>query len=230
VYTCIVVFLYNFLCTLYICCYLGTAGKDGTSITLTLSGDASKLKVTDDSSISTVAKLGGDKADFVMLINCHGGDGGCGGPGGNGGTGGTGGDGGKGAPDGDGGHGGDGGLGGNGANGAPGGDAGNGGDCIIQATDARLLMLVEVNCEAGRAGLGGEPGTAGEGGSRGFGGDAGDPVGVPPGSSDCVVGLRGKPGMTGSSGMDGRQGESGTSGFNGGILWVIQSTDGQSQY
>ena len=205
------------------------SGKDGEAVVLTLSGDASKLQVTDSSSMSAVAKLGGECCEYVMLVDCHGGDGGDGGDGGVGGDGGNGGDGGRGGPDGDGGHGGDGGMGGNGSNGGAGGDAGNGGACVIRTADPRLLMLVEINSLSGKPGRGGSGGEAGEGGRRGFGGEGGasvGPNGTPPLQGSTTVSLRGKPGMTGCSGDSGQAGESGRDGSNGGILWVVQSSDG----
>lgn len=208
----------------------GTCGKDGNTLILNVSGDATKLKVTDSLSMSTTAKLGGDNCEYVMVMDCHGGDGGNGGDGGVGGDGGAGGDGGRGGPDGDGGHGGDGGMGGTGGHGGAGGNAGNGGACVIQTQDPRLLMLVEVNCKAGKPGKGGTGGKSGEGGTRGFGGDGGpssSPGGTPPSPRSSSVGLRGKPGMTGSAGNNGRVGNDGKPGSNGGILWVIQSNIGK---
>ncbi len=210
---------------------LGTSGTGGNTLVLNLSGDPTKLKVTDSSSsISTVVKLGGESCEHVMFVDACGGDGGHGGSGGDGGNGGAGGDGGRGGPEGDGGHGGDGGMAGDGGDGGAGGNAGNGGTCVIQTSDPRLLMLIEVDCNPGAPGKSGVGGKAGEGGRRGFGGDGGasvSPNGTPslPGSSS--VGLRGKPGMTGSIGHDGLEGSDGQTGASGSILWVIQSGNGE---
>ena len=205
---------------------VGTAGTSGRDLTISLSGNSTKL----DCNMNIIAKLGGDCCEDVLLFDCRGGDGGDGGVGGEGGCGGNGGDGGKGGRDGDGGHGGDGGMGGNGGNGGRGGNAGCGGTCVIQSVDPCLLMLVEANCEAGNAGKGGAGGKGGEGGRRGFGGEGGtsqDPTGSPSlPRSVAVVGLRGKPGMPGYHGEDGKPGEDGMQADHGGILWVIKSSNG----
>ena len=207
----------------------GTTGVNGSDLTLSLSGNSTKLEVS-DCNMCITAKLGGDCCEDVLLVDCHGGDGGDGGVGGEGGCGGDGGDGGDGGRDGDGGHGGDGGMGGNGGNGGTGGDAGSGGTCVIQSVDPCLLMLIESNCEAGKAGKGGTRGKGGEGGRRGFGGEAGtsqDPTGSPQlPRSATVVGLRGKPGMPGFYGEDGKPGDDGKEANHGGILWVIKSSNG----
>ena len=208
----------------------GSPGKDGNTLVLNISGDATKLKVTDCSSLSIVAKLGGENCEHVVFVDACGGDGGDGGVGGDGGAGGAGGDGGRGGPEGDGGHGGDGGTGGHGGTGGAGGNAGNGGLCIVQTSDPRLLMLVEVDCSSGTPGKGGIGGKPGEGGRRGFGGDRGtsiSPNGTPLLSESLSAGLRGKPGMTGCVGQSGIAGKDGEAGSNGSILWLIQSNNGE---
>ena len=208
----------------------GTDGASGRNLILNLTGDASHLDLNIPGCCSEVADLGGETCEEVILVNCRGGDGGDGGSGGDGGDGGDGEDGRKGEQRSDGGHGGDGGAGGQGGTGGRGGNAGSGGLCVIQATDSRLLMLVEADCRAGQGGDGGQGGRGGEGGKRGFGGeggmweelDASDPT-----QSETVTGMRGKPGMAGSSGANGELGSSGLAGRDGGTLWVVKDTSGE---
>ncbi len=211
----------------------GSNGVDGRNIIMDLSGDSSGLCVslTTKNGCSFVAKLGGEESEGVLMVDCRGGRGGNGGRGGCGGRGGNGGDGGKGALGGDGGHGGDGSLGGDGGQGGLGGKGGKGGSCVVEASDPRLLMLVEADTRGGAPGRGGEGGKAGSGGKGGFGGDGG------PGEQESrsmqrensygtTPGLRGKPGMTGTCGQEGDAGLDGHPGQDGGVLWVVKSTDG----
>ena len=206
----------------------GAEGESGSDIILDLSGTAAELDIS--GTCAAVARLGGEDHEEVVFVDCRGGDGGNGGRGGDGGKGGNGGDGGKGASGGDGGHGGDGGMGGDGGEGGIGGNAGSGGNCIIQAVDSRLLMLVEANCLAGAPGKGGSGGQPGEGGRGGFGGEGGQLINAPPMSSDAnaiTLALQGKPGMTGPCGQWGKPGTDGLPGKDGGILWVVKSTEGE---
>ena len=210
----------------------GTDGGSGKCLTVSLKGDATQLNLNIPGCYSGIANLGGDACEEVVLLNCHGGDGGDGGAGGDGGEGGDGEDGKRGSRRKDGGHGGDGGNGGAGGRGGRGGKGGSGGECVIQATDPRLLVLIEADCRAGRKGTGGQGGKSGEGGRRGFGGEESVWEELDPARSEVVTvaGLPGKPGMAGSSGVNGEHGSSGPSGRDGAILWVVKNTRGETVY
>ena len=199
---------------------------------------------------------GGVLNEHILFINCRGGNGGTGGCGGNGGKGGDGGKGGNGRNGangtgvggngqngGDGGRGGDGGDGGSGGNGGDGGYAGCGGTCIIQATDSRLLMLVETDCRSGIPGKGGNGGRGGVGGAGGIGGSGGkggrgadgrysvDSAGrehvIQPGRSGAW-GRNGTNGQRGRTGANGTQGRDGDQAKDGNIQWVHYSASDSS--
>ena len=207
----------------------GEDGSNGAKYVMHLSGDASELHLIINDGYRTIAKLGGDRNEEVVLVNCHGGDGGDGGHGGQGGAGGSGGDGGNGGKNGDGGHGGDGGYGGAGGDGGDGGSAGSGGVCVITASDPRLLMLVETDCRAGKKGKAGEGGDGGKGGTAGYGGEGGswEEESDVRGAVQTVRGMKGKPGSTGTDGTSGKTGQDGNSGSDGGLLWVVQLLSGE---
>ena len=230
----------------------GFSGNRAGDVNLDLSGSADELIVR--GSLELKAKLGGVRSEAVMLVDCHGGDGGRGGKGGKGGDGGCGGNGGKGArgwnangsaenggKGGDGGDGGDGGEGGVGGDGGNGGAAGEGGRCLIQATDPRLLILVEADCLSGkpgkgaRGGDGGNGGSGGNGGIGGSGGTAGPPATEQRGNTIYYTyGQPGRPGYDGRHGTEGRTGRSGKDGRDGdraqdgGIFWVVWSPNDPS--
>ena len=169
----------------------GSRGVDGTEASdmiLNLLGNADELNV--NGTVQLVAKLGGNRAEEILWVNCHGGNGGHGGRGGDGGDGGSGGYGGRGGkgydgtssshgtggdggPGGNGGRGGPGGSGGLGGRGGDGGHSGVGGVCILQTADPTLLMLVDADCMCGTSGTAGSGGNGGEGGPGGSGGHGG---------------------------------------------------------
>lgn len=202
---------------------LGEDGGMGKNVIVELYGNAKELGI--DGTCQSVARLGGEEYEEVLLVDCSGGDGGDGGDGGGGGSGGDGGDGGMGQNGGDGGHGGVGGKGGRGGNGGNAGCGGRGGNCVIRTSDPQLLMLVEVKCDSGRPGRAGSAGRGGSGGKMGFGG-AGSSA-EHSSNKDAGSGLQGKPGRTGISGDDGIDGESGFTHRAGSLQWVITSQDGQ---
>ena len=210
----------------------GGDGGPGSDVLVQLNGDASALQVS--GACNFTAHLGGNRAEEVLFVNCHGGSGGSGGKGGNGGHGGNGGRGGDGAKGqsglGAGGNGFNGADGGAGGNGAPGGAGGKGGDgghanmggsCIIRTTDPELLVLVEADCLDGTPGKGGNGGRGGRGGEGGHGGCGG------PGGSGAAgamyeerrgnviyryQGPSGRPGTAGRQGINGRPGDPGKNG------------------
>ena len=212
----------------------GDDGARGKNVIVELSGNASELSV--GGTCLTVARLGREECEEVLLVDCRGGNGGDGGRGGEGGKGGHGGDGGQGAMGCNGGHGGDGGEGGRGANGGSGGNGGTGGSCLIQTADPRLLILVEANCLSGRAGRAGPGSTGGRGGSGGFGGEGGQgTVDTMRSNSETspgqiYPGVQGKPGMTGANGESGLPGQPGLSHNSGRIQWAVTSPDGQVKH
>ena len=239
----------------------GERGADGTKasdVFLNISGNSSELKLkTNETSTYYAAKLGGPETEEVLFINCRGGDGGHGGQGGKGGNGGRGGNGGNGAtgrygmfpgenggPGGNGGNGENGGPGGRGGKGGDGGNAGNGGICVIQSSTPQLLMLVEVDCTAGKKGIAGNGGIGGPGGPGGLGGrfGLGGPGGPPriTRNSDGTtsyhytmpgpIGFSGHGGYPGSRGLPGARGINGKSAKDGGILWMILSSEGDVLY
>lgn len=199
----------------------GEDGGIGKNIIVEVYGDSNELGI--DGTFQSVARLGGEECEEVLLVNCSGGDGGEGGRGGDGGKGGDGGNGERGQNGGDGGHGAAGGAGGRGGNGGFGGSAGQGGNCIIKTTDPKLLMLVEVDCNAGEPGKAGNGGKGGRGGKMGLGGAAGNSKSV----ADIYDGLQGKPGNTGLSGEAGIDGETGFTNTPGNLQWVITTQDGE---
>lgn len=234
----------------------GVDGTEGSDVIVKIEGSPSELQISGTTSF--VAQLGGPQAEEVLFITCRGGDGGNGGRGGDGGMGGSGGRGGNGSSGqngmssssgrgDDGGRGGNGGNGGNGGSGGPGGrggdggHAGYGGNCVIEATDPRLLVLVEADCTAGNKGIhgaGGSGGSGGSGGTGGFGGSGGsggsggtyrDSNGTlhhhPSGSSGSS-GFSGHSGRSGSRGANGSNGIDGNPARDGGILWSVRSSDG----
>ena len=217
----------------------GERGADGTEasdVILYVDGSPDKLNVTGTCNFST--KLGGVRAEEVLLVNCRGGDGGHGGKGGHGGSGGKGGDGGLGvnghpgysSPNGPGGNGGFGGKGGDGGNGGPGGPGGRGGDgghagfggaCVIQSNDPKLLVLVEADCMAGTPGSGALGGRGGQGGFKGLGGLGGSGGAGGSGGSyrdsqgNCYYYSNGLPGLPGACGLNGHAGSRGSDGPSG---------------
>lgn len=207
----------------------GEEGGDGSDLSIQLSGDASALNMCINDQSCLIARLGRERNESVVFVDCHGGDGGEGGAGGVGGAGGKGGDGGNGGNRGCGGHGGDGGMGGAGGHGGAGGRAGSGGRCVVRTRDPRLLMLVEVDCRAGTGGRGGEGGRGGGGGRMGYGGEGGSWLEANSDSESGtrrVTGMRGKPGSLGSPGSNGQAGPDGMTGRDGGILWLVESASG----
>ena len=233
----------------------GEDATEGSDVIVKIQGSPSDLLVTGTTSF--VAQLGGPQAEEILLVTCCGGDGGNGGRGGDGGVGGSGGRGGNGATghsgmsssSGPGGNGGSGGNGGNGGNGGPGGPAGRGGDgghagfggkCVIEATDPRLLVLVEADCTAGNKGIhgdGGIGGLGGQGGPGGFGGSGGSGgSGWSRRNSDGTTthhssgssgmsGFSGRRGHNGPTGANGLNGIDGNPAHNGGILWCVSSSE-----
>ena len=227
----------------------GARGADPTKASdaiLTLWGNAEKLNVF--GTCNVVARLGGNKAEEVLLVNCRGGNGGHGGRGGDGGIGGIGGDGGfggmgmygittasgNGGPGGDGGPGGIGGQGGPGGRGGDGGHAGFGGVCVLQTTDSTLLMLVEADCMCGKFGVGGDGGNGGKGGigGTGAGGGIGGPGVIRQNFTGFTgrIGRRGRNGSPGPDGPDGQRGTNGNPANNGAILWVVSNPEGGVLY
>ena len=237
----------------------GTRGADATEasdVILNVWGNPDELHTSGTCEVT--ALLGGVQCEEVLFVNSHGGnggDGGHGGPGGFGGSGGMGGHGASGSPgfssaSGPGGNGGPGGRGGDGGNGGAGGPGGQGGDgghcgfggqCVIQTQDPRLFVLIEVDCMAGKPGIGGSGGNGGPGGSGGSGGHGGP--GGHGGSGGSYrdangnihrysSGSSGPSGASGFRGSDGPSGLNGTPGINGqpaphgGILWVVSSDSG----
>lgn len=137
-----------------------------------------------------------------------------------------------------------------------GGNAGNGGNCLIQATDPRLLMLVEVDCMQGEPGEGAKGGEGGEGGMPGCGGRGGSGGSGGTSSSSEVLKVKSEnyhhhigdvkvtntrsydDGRAGNSGRNGNRGRRGARGgdsrkgekaHNGGIMWVVWSPDSPDQ-
>ncbi|CAF1275340.1 unnamed protein product [Adineta ricciae] len=180
----------------------------------------------------------------IILVQASGGDGGDGGHGGDGGNGGSGGRGGsgysgiaghdgrgEGASGGNGGRGGDGGRGGRGGNGGNGGSGGNGGNAgagghvQVRSLDARLLMLIELNCRAGINGKGGHCGRGGHYGNGGAGGSGGKGGWGGRGGPNGSNGRDGMPGTNGSNGSDGHSGNHGHHGHDG-----CTASDGSIQY
>ena len=224
-------------------------GTSASDVVISLTGVSENLKIAGNSSFNT--NLGGPLNEHVLFINCRGGNGGVGGCGGNGGNGGYGGSGGKGGDGsngshgqngGNGGNGGDGGDGGNGGSGGKGGDggySGQGGTCIVQASDPRLLMLVEIDCTSGIPGKGGKGGKNGNGGNGGIGGQGGR--GGHGGNGTVVVdghgnrhttvrsgfpgacGQYGATGRAGRNGLVGQDGRDGEPAFHGNVQWVHYS-------
>ena len=233
----------------------GGNGSNGSDLSLFLSGDTNHLQIS--GSYEGSIQLGGDQCEYIVFVDCSGGNGGVGGSGGAGGYGGQGGEGGNGGngghgqhsgtshPGGNGGNGGDGGnggpggVGGYGGRGGRGGNSGNGGLCAIQSYDARLLHLVEVACNAGyqgnlgtggKAGFGGVGelgGNGGFGGAGGKGGPTSDHSGIMPPGHSGVGGNPGYKGQDGHRGQDGPIGLRGNEGIKGGLSFVLLSTDGQ---
>lgn len=191
----------------------GEDGGMGRNVIVELYGDSQELGIA--GTCQSVARLGGEVCEAVLLVDCSGGDGGDGGRGGRGGRGGDGGDGGRGRSGGDGGHGGDGGAGGRGGSGGNAGCGGRGGSCVVRAADPQLLMLVEVNCDSGLPGEPGKGGRGGSGGKMGLGG-----------ASSSEAGLQGKPGRSGDSGDCGLDGEPGFAHKPGSLQWVIVTEEG----
>ncbi|KAI6661803.1 hypothetical protein LOD99_9810 [Oopsacas minuta] len=226
---------------------IGTNGTNASDLSLYLSGDSENLKI--EGTLEDCVNLGDQCSEYIMCVDCTGGHGGHGGPGGQGGKGGTGGHGGhggrgrrghsggskhrggRGGRGGDGGQGGQGGVGGIGGRGGDAANSGNGGHCVIHSSDPKLLHLVEVAVNAGEPGKGGHPGFGGEGGDGGSGGHGGSGgsggSGHPSGSSG-FSGSRGPDGMTGYIGQNGPPGNNGFKGRDGGLLFILLSTDGQT--
>lgn len=203
----------------------GAQGEKGPDLNITLAGSAEELRVTGSKEFTV--DLGGCEKQGVLLIDNRGGKGGIGGEGGMGGVGGRGGGGGNGGCTmynyGKGGDGGDGGKGGDGGDGGEGGDGGRGGNCLVQTSDPKLLILVEVDC------LGGEPNEGSPGALGGLGGVSG-PGGMgkkyynP--QTYQEIQINGKPGKMGPLGNSGSAGKRGTKGKGGGLLWMVLSPEG----
>ena len=225
----------------------GTHGTPASDVNLRLEGTIDELRVI--GRFHVTARLGDERCEEVLFVNCRGGSGGHGGWGGCGGLGGAGGRGGDGAPGsmgyhsstgrggnggngGTGGRGGDGGEGGPGGRGGDGGNAGFGGVCVFSTTKPELLVLVEADCRCGNAGNGGSKGVGGTGGRGGRGGEGG-PGGIGGSGENGANGSRGYNGSNGNNGKDGKNGADGEAGRDGmpapdgGILWIVNSEDGQ---
>ncbi|KAL5483747.1 hypothetical protein EMCRGX_G020158, partial [Ephydatia muelleri] len=213
----------------------GERGKNGTDacdVILSLSGDSEQLQVS--GTCQFIAQLGGENSEEVLFVNCRGGDGGNGGRGGDGGHGGDGkpcsrGDnspGEVGGLEGRGGNGGDGGLGGRGGDG---GHAGCGGLCVLHTVNEALFILVEVDC---RGGMGGKAGLGGLGGNGGQG--ATGYVDRGSGDLECdgyvISNYVCFPGHAGMRRRHGAGGIGGHTGPDGGILWVVDSPQGECLY
>ena len=233
----------------------GGNGSNGSDISIFLSGDTHRLQLS--GSYEGSIPLGGEQCEYIMFVDCTGGNGGYGGGGGDGGHGGQGGEGGNGGNGGagqhggtsqhggnggnggDGGRGGAGGLGGYGGGGGRGGMSGNGGVCAVQCYDARLLHLVEVACGAGThgkpgiggksgfGGIGGLGGNGGFGGVGGRGGPSSDHSGILPYGRPGVGGNSGQKGYDAFKGKSGEIGIPGNIGIKGGLTFVVLTPDGQ---
>lgn len=228
----------------------GGSGTDGTrgtnslkasNVILSMRGNSEELYVS--GTCDAVVKLGGNKAEEILFVNCRGGNGGDGGDGGEGGSGGVGGLGGKGAtgstgysnpngpgsdggPGGVGGKGGHGGTGGSGGKGGNGGHASTGGVCVLEATDPSLMMLVDADCMCGNPGVGGKGcdggkggigGIGGQGGKGGRGGSGGSSTNSKGESYSYSSGRPGPSGLRGSTGDAGQRGTEGSSGRDGNV-------------
>ena len=225
----------------------GTHGTTASDVHLRLKGRVDELRVT--GRFCVTACLGDERCEEVLFVDCSGGNGGNGGDGGCGGFGGHGGPGGYGGPGrmgynsksgrgGDGGNGGKGGDGGDGGEGGPagrggdGGNAGFGGVCVFSTTKPELLVLVEADCRCGAPGKGGNIGPGGAGGRGGCGGEGGQ-SGI---GGSGENGMNGRSGYHGANGANGKDGSHGTDGVlgrdgmhapHGGILWMVNTRDGQ---
>ena len=225
----------------------GTHGTAASDVNLRLEGSVDELRVI--GRFHVTACLGDERCEEVLFVDCSGGNGAHGGDGGVGGLGGEGGRGGFGAPGqmgytsytgsgGDGGNGGTGGDGGKGGEGGPGGRGGDGGSagfggvCVFCTTKPELLVLVEADCRCGDPGKGGNSGAGGTGGRGGRGGEGGQ-GGIGGSGENGMNGRRGSHGNDGANGNDGARGKDGVLGRdgmqapNGGILWVVNTPDGQ---
>ena len=116
---------------------------------------------------------------------------------------------------------------------------------MIQASDPKLLMLVEADCTAGTHGIGAPEGAGGSGGFGGSGGNGGS--GGPGGNGGTYRdsqgnthrhpdGSRGSPGSSGHNGQSGPRGRNGACGIDGksashgAILWRVNSPNGGVLY
>ena len=234
----------------------GADATEASDMILNVWGDADELHVSGTASVvAQLSGTRAEKVLLVNCRGGNGGHGGPGGNGGVGGTGGAGGPGtdgypgqsstmtvgGSGGPGGDGGPGGPGGVGGEGGRGGDGGRAAYGGVCVLQTAKPELLMLLEADCMCGNPGKGGDGGNGGSGGRGGNGGmgGTGGPGGKGGSSRDAnglVIyypdgpagpsGYPGKSGFSGPSGSNGERGMDGQPAKVGGILWVINLSEG----
>jgi hypothetical protein len=209
----------------------GTDGQDGSNalpVYVKLDGDQDNMKV--GGSFNGALHMGDQIPNnpSILWINARGsraGDGGAGGKGGDGGNGGDGGHGGEpeNVNNGNefiGGRGGDGGNGGNATDGGNGGSAGNGGrggNVLIETTNPKLLMFVEVDIRGGEPGI---PGIGGKGGRCGKGGKAGSAF------LTYIDQMKGNDGRMGQNGDSGKDGKSGRSGQPGSVYYVVLGQDG----
>ena len=208
----------------------GSSGTDACDVDLLLSGGPEQLQVS--GTCQFTAHLGGEKSEDVLFVNCRGVDGGHGGRGGDGGHGGDGrlcspGDGPSVEGEGLGRRGGNGGDGGLGGRGGDGGHAGHGGLCTLRTVDETLFILVEVDCRGGTAGKAGLGGLGGNGGK----GEAGYVDGGGGGDLECggfvLSNYLSFPGLAGKRRRNGAGGIGGHTGPDGGIIWVVESPQGE---
>ena len=234
----------------------GSDGTDASDVILNIEGDSKELHVHGTcTQTAKLGGTLGEEVLFVSCRGGDGGRGGRGGDGGEGGFGGMGGNGatgqhglsnafgpgGNGGQGGNGGNGGCGGPGGPGGSGGDGGNAGSGGVCVLKTANPQLLVLVEADCTAGMPGAAGDGGSGGCGGCGGIGGcGGGGGMGGMGGSSRMangytqfhpngfpgVPGIFGLAGSNGPDGPPGSNGEDGRPAYHGGILWVVNSSDG----
>ncbi len=234
----------------------GANGTEASDVIVSLSGNANELTVSGTCDlVANLGGVRAEEIVLFNCRGGDGGEGGRGGGGGRGGCGGDGGQGSDGKPGLDrrgpgdnGGPGGDGGPGGTGGEGGPGGRGGNGGNagyggvCVFQSCDPSLFMLLDADCMCGTPGVAGEGGLGGSGGDEGVGGRCG--LGGRGGRGGSYTndeghrvknpnGIRGKNGVKGSHGITGPNGPNGSSGTDGnpakkgGILWVVNGSDGE---
>lgn len=93
-----------------------------------------------------------------------------------------------------------------------GGNGGDGGCIIIESTDSKLLMLVEIDVRGGAPGKGGKGGIPGNGGASGSAGRGGKSSN-PSNKEQAANGVVGADGVIGLPGQDGKPGNPGKCGW-----------------